>query len=203
MGLTYSGIHAYTEDREAIIGILESTLAPGGYERVVAGTEPTEAPSNEFFLSPLLDHWITVLPSNDLEGREFAWAEAISRAGCYALWLYLYNSEWMMYRLYRGGQLVDRYNSSSVDKTSTGNARVFKPLLVPGATIEDLDRVLRPDAAEDAPAEDRYRGTARLLGIVAAETSYADAKEISIDSTPGWTSEQFAYTGRIEEASEQ
>ncbi|GIW05460.1 MAG: hypothetical protein KatS3mg060_0265 [Dehalococcoidia bacterium] len=202
MGLTYSGVHVATEDREAIVAVLAETLAPGGYRLRDDAPPPAGAPVNRFLLSPPINGWTTVLPSNDLDSREYAWAETISSTGCAALWLYLYDSSFLMYRFYRGGQLIDRYHSASGEKLAVGNPRVFRPFLVPGATIEDLDRVLRPNPGEELSVEDRYLAMARLLGIQTAESSYAVA-ESDPRSLPGgrhsWSVVEFWYAGPPEE----
>jgi hypothetical protein len=198
VGQTYSGVHAATEDREAIVAVLAETLAPGGYRLREGESLPAGVPVNRFLLSPPLNGWTTVLPSNDLDGREYAWAETISSIGSAALWLYLYDSSFLMYRFYRGGQLIDRYHSASGEKLAVGNPRVFRPFLVAGATIEDLDRVLRPDPGEVLPIEERYLAMARLLGIGTAATSYALAERDPL-SLPGdrrtWNVIEFWYAG--------
>ena len=99
VGLNYAGVHAYTAERDAIVALLAEALAPGGYRRRQGEPLPPGTPINRFLLSPPLGGWVTMLPSNDLEGREFAWAETLSQLGCPVLWLYLYESELMMYRL--------------------------------------------------------------------------------------------------------
>lgn len=198
MTLTYSGVHAHTEDADAIVTVLSDTLAPGGYRLRDAEVIPIGAAVNQFLISPPLGGWTTVLPSNDLDGREYAWAETVSSSGVSALWLYLYESDFLMYRLYRGGQLVDRYHSASIDNVGVGNPRVFRSFLVPGATIEDLDRVLRPDPGDALPVEDRYFAIARLLGIQCAETSYEVALADPLTLTGGqaaWRRVQFWYAG--------
>jgi hypothetical protein len=198
VGLTYSGVHAATDDREAVVAVLAQTLAPGGYRLREAEPPPPAAPTNRFLISSPINGWTTVLPSNDLDSREYAWAETISSIGCAALWLYLYDSTLLMYRLYRSGQLVDRYHSASGEHLTIGNPRPFRPFLVPGATIEDLDRVLHPDPEDTTPVDDRYLALARLLGIQTAATSYALA-ERDPAALPGgrraWSVVEFWYAG--------
>ena len=198
VGLTYSGVHAATEDREAIVAVLAQTLAPGGYRLRESEALPAGAAVNRFLLSPPLNGWTTVLPSNDLDSREYVWAETISSIGSAALWLYLYDSSFLMYRFYRSGHLVDRYHSASSEKLAVGNPRVFRPFLVAGATVEDLDRVLRPDPNDALPIEERYRAMARLLGIQTAETSYALAENAPVTLPGGrrsWNVVEFWYAG--------
>ncbi|MCL6648386.1 MAG: hypothetical protein K6U89_08650 [Chloroflexi bacterium] len=204
MGLNYSGVHAYTAERDAIVALLAEALAPGGYRRRQGEPLPPGTPINRFLLSPPLGGWVTMLPSNDLEGREFAWAETLSQLGCPVLWLYLYESELVMYRLYRQGQLVDRYSSASAERVPLGNPRVFRPLLVEGATVEDLDRALRPGPGEALSAEERYFAIARLLGIQTAETSYPLAVNdptTLVGGVDAWLSVEFWYAGEPPAAS--
>ncbi|MCS6801570.1 MAG: hypothetical protein RMM58_10690 [Chloroflexota bacterium] len=198
MGLTYSGVHAATEDREAVVAVLTETLASGGYRRREDQPPPPGAPVNRFLVSLPLNGWTTVLPSNDLDSREYAWAETISNLGCAALWLYLYDSSLLMYRLYRGGHLLDRYHSAGGDQVAVGNPRAFRPFLVAGATIEDLDRVLHPEPEEAPALEQRYLALARLLGIQTAATSYALAERDPLLLPGGrqtWTLVEFWYAG--------
>jgi hypothetical protein len=85
-----------------------------------------------------------------------------------------------------------------------GNPRVFRPLLVEGATVEDLDQVLRPGPGESLSAEERYFAIARLLGIQTAETSYPLAvndPNTLVGGADAWLTVEFWYAGELPAAS--
>lgn len=196
---TYSAIHVNGVDYSSILSTLTRTLEPGGYERGDPNA-PVTSTTNVFFISPEIDGWVTLLPSNSLDGREFFWAELLSQGNGSAIWLYRYEDDFIMYRLYRAGQLQDRYHSgqANADGLARGNPRALKPYLVAGATIEDADGVLRPEQVTMLPVEERFRALARLLGISTAETSADIALAqgtLALPDGEAWDRVVFNYSG--------
>ncbi|MCS7002062.1 MAG: UPF0182 family protein [Dehalococcoidia bacterium] len=197
MGLTYSGIHAFKADHDQIVAALGAALAPGGYQLRTADVALPDGPTNAFLISPPLGNWTTVLPSNDLDGREFTWAQTISQTGGYALWMYLYESQFVMCRLYLAGRLLDRYTSARAG--ASGNARVYRPILPPKVTVEEVDHVFRQEDNGGLSAAERFARLATLLELDAAETSYALVATYGIDAiaprAPEWRYVEFVYVG--------
>lgn len=184
MGPTYSGVHVYQVEQVSVVDLLSRTMESGGFRRRTDSTDVTPAPS-EFYVSPRIGNWVTVLPSNDLDGREFSWAEIVSKLDCPALWMYLYEGDLFMYRLYKSGQLLDRYHSSTtvLDSTSRANLRAFRPYLSPGMSLEDIDRALWPEPGRELSLVERFKLIAHYLGIDSAETNFQEVRNAGLEAS--------------------
>jgi hypothetical protein len=184
LGPTFSGVHVFQVEQAAVVDLLSRTMESGGY-KLRGEAEPGNPSPNEFYVSPRIGNWVTVLPSNDLDGREFSWAEIISKLDCPALWLYLYEGDLFMYRLYRSGQLLDRYHSSTtvLDSTSRANLRSFRPYLSPGMSLEDIDRALWPELGQEVSLVERFRMVSHYLGIDNSEVSFQAVHAQGLEAT--------------------
>src|SRR5438067_2328174 len=98
MGAFYGSIHFRTDDRAAVQPVLE---------RLARGDDHRRA---SFYLAPPVNGWVAAYPSGNGQDGRLAEAAAAQFPGV-VVYVLVHDSDVFAYAVYRGGELVDEFNS--------------------------------------------------------------------------------------------
>ena len=164
MGMFFTNIHLKTDKRDQIIDTIKE-----------------EDSVDNFFISPVLDGWVSVYDEAEVDATENVYnlaSELSGKLGCKAIVFDVYDSDICKYQLYDNGEVKDKYNSNPdyFEPTSQeekerlkGNPELLLPLCLQEIKVEDLRKILD----DNYPSEEkRVEDLAKTLGIKNATCSY-------------------------------
>jgi hypothetical protein len=179
MGAFYGSVQVRTDDREAVRGILEKLVAK----------QPTR-----FLVGPALRGWVGVYPEH--HGQDERVAQAVARLfPGEVLYLMVHDDDLFAYAYYRGGQLLDQYNScpdyfdddedgEEAPEPFRGRPEVFRSLLPDVQSLQALTDLLA--AEQPLFASETLQSFAEVLAIPNALTSYEYLQHGETDGVEGW-----------------
>ncbi len=182
MGAFFDSIHARTEDIAAVQKTLEQV---------------TMRCDAKFLLGPALNGWISILPGGS--GPDESLSQEIAKTlACDVFHLAVHDDDVFMYFFFRGGKLVDQYNScpdyfdgatdAEIEK-SQGCPELFQDLLPDPASLKKLKELLAADRFTFEAQ--RMSEFSELFGLSNAATSYDYARSGDDDQIEGW--EKFVH----------
>ncbi len=166
MGAFYGAVYLRTDDREAVRRLLKPMA---------------RKKRGRFLLGPALGGWVAVYPEGHGQDGRVA-ADVAGRFPGEVLHVLVHDDDIFAYSYYRGGELLDEYNSRpdyfeevspEVKEQCRGRPERLAHLLAPGKTLAELRQLLSPEEAGGALfAGDLLSRFADLLGLANAQTSY-------------------------------
>jgi len=136
MGGFYDSVHVRTKSYDLVREIL---------------TKLAKGTGDKFYLAPVIDGWVGLFPSN-------YWQESIARgiskqANTDVLQMMVYDDDIFRYLYYRGGELIDEYNSqpdyfgeevpAKERKRLKGRPEVFRELVGSKAKVNKIRKILK------------------------------------------------------------
>lgn len=172
-----TNIHLKTDKRDQVI----NTLKEG--DRI-----------DNFFVSPVLNGWVSVYDEAEIDNTENVYdlaSELSGKLGCKAIVFDVYDSDICKYQLYDNGAVEDKYNSnpdyfepvSPEEKEQLkGKPKLLLPLCLQEVKVEDLRKILD----DNYPSEEkRVEDLAKTLGIKNAACSYNFLQSEGTEQTVG------------------
>lgn len=199
MGAFFDSIHVRTEDFNAVEAALETLAKEFDYK---------------FWLGPAIDGWVSISPS-EIGGKEPVSANIAALLPDDILHLMVHDDDIFSYYFYRGGKLIDQYNSapdyfegkSEEEKAQyRGHPERLQDLLIEKESLDELKTLL---AVEKFTFESqRMVGFVELFGIPNALTSYDHLDTGVEDEIDKWekfvhiefdpeTAEDFNHRGEV------
>lgn len=163
----------------------------------------------KFLVGPPVRGWISVFPS-ELGGPGEALAK---KTGCDLFHFHVHDDDVFTYEFFRGGKLIDRYNSNpdyfedeteeeppkNDDEETIGRPELFQDLLPNQNQLANLKTILERER-EEIFANARMADFVELLGLENCLSSYKYLKGGETDDIEGW--EQFVHVEEKPESSE-
>jgi hypothetical protein len=182
MGAFYGSVHLRTGDPNEVRRLLEQADKKQG---------------GRFLVGPALGGWVAVYAEHHGQDERVAQALARTFRG-ELLYVLVHDDDVFAYAYYRGGRLLDQYNScpdyfgDDEDETGGergGNPEVFRDLLGDAGAVEELARLL----AADRPlfASETLQRFAEIVGLRNALTSYEYLQAGETHGVEGW--DQFVH----------
>lgn len=178
MGGFYGSISARTEDRPAVVAALDGIA---------------KATTSRFLVTPPREGWVCIYP--DSSGQDERISRRIARRlDCDLIHLISHDEDVFLYFVYRGGRLLDRYNSdpgyseevsASARRRWRGRPALFADLFAGRATVQEVEGLLAQSGASIWSSEQMVR-FASMLGLPHdVQTSYEYLREDEED-VEGW-----------------
>lgn len=179
MGAFHGSVQVRTEDRAGLLQVMEELARPG---------------KSRFLVGPTLGGWTGIYPSQG--GQDFAISAALAvHMPGPVLHLVVHDDDVFAYRLYRGGGLIDEYDSdpdyfqpSSPErwKETAGRPETLAALAGKGDVAEFAHLLSREVSKADPFRAGQQLGRiAALLGIANVETSYEYLQEGDAEGIKG------------------
>lgn len=176
MGAFYGSVHLRTKDRDEVRRLLE---------------EAGKKQPGRFLVGPALSGWVAVYPEH--HGQDERVAQALGRKfPGDLLYVMVHDDDVFVYAYYRGGRLLDQYNScpdyfgddDDAAGERGGQPEVFRDLLGDAGAVEELARLL----AADRPlfASETLQRFAEIVGLRNALTSYEYLQAGETGRIEGW-----------------
>src|SRR5262249_14214418 len=185
MGAFFGSSHFRTADRDAVQRILE---------------DHAKKKDARFLLGPLLNGWVTVYPFQ--HGQDEALAKALAkRLSCDSVHVMVHDDDIFCYWFFRGGKLVDQFNSrpdyfeevsARTREKNRGRPELFDDLLDSDEARQEMREVLTQEQ-DELPifAGETLQSFAELLHLPNAATSYEYLMQGETDGIEGW--DQFIH----------
>ena len=179
MGAFYGSIHIRTENSDVVQKALNSVA---------------KETSGKFLLGPALNGWISVFP--DHAGQSDTISAEVAKLVPHDIFhLIVHDDDIFSYYFYRGGRLIDQYNScpdyfekvSDEEKQQCqGRPELFQDLLPKPETLSKLKTLLAADGEKFTFENERMAQFAELLGLPNALSSYEYLQSGERDGIKGW-----------------
>ena len=190
MGAFYGSVQVRGDDRDAIRAAVEGLSRKTG---------------RKFLLGPSLDGWIGIYPDDCGQDLELA-GDLARRLSGEAFAVRVHDDDFFAYEYYRGGELVDAYDSAFVngdeafgEEPLEPNSRpeAFAHLVSDQAGLESLNqRLLAQGTQRDLLATELLEAFAEALGIRNVITSYDYLLENNqTDDIEGW--DEFVHIPKL------
>ena len=184
MGAFYGSIHVRTENADTVRKVLDQVANEAGCK---------------FLLGPALNGWTSVFPEDSGQSDRIS-LEIAKQLPDDVLHLVVHDDDIFAYYFYRGGRLIDRYNScpdyfgdvsDGEKQQSQGHPELFRELLREPKSLSRLETLLAADKEKYTFESERMAKFIELLGLSNALSSYEYLQEGERDEIEGW--EQFIH----------